>query len=147
MTAIDLIDFASGSVRAFPPWALVAVIALSARVLLSDVAHGNVNIPIAALVVATGYQWQRGRERSAGLLAALAAVLKVTPALFVLYFAWKRSPRALLYFGIGVALFGFGVPALFLGPSFTCELLAAWWKQMVEPFASGAARPARLRWR
>ena len=130
---------AAGSVRAFPPWALVALVALSARVLLSDIAHGNINIPVAALVVATGVQWQRGHERTAGLLAALGAVLKITPALFVFYFAWKRSPRALVFFVFGIALFGFAVPALFLGPSFTCDLLAGWWRQMVEPYASGAA--------
>ena len=130
---------AAGSLRAFPPWALVAVIALSSRVLLSDVTHGNVNIPVAAAVVAAGWHWQRGHERAAGLLAALAAVLKVTPALFVLYFAWKRSPRALLHFAIGVALFGFVVPALFLGAGHTSELIGAWWQQMVAPYASGAA--------
>jgi len=128
----------AGSVKAFPPWALVVVIALTARVLLSDIAHGNVNIPVAAIVVAAGWQWQRGNERSAGLLAGLGAALKVTPALFLVYFLWKRGFRASFHFVVGVALAGLALPMLVLGPRHHLDLVAAWWQQMVAPYASGA---------
>ena len=130
---------AAGDLESFPPWALLALIALVARVLLSDIAHGNVNIPVAACVIAAGRNWQRGREREAGWLAGLAAVLKVTPALFLAYFAWKRSPRAVLHFVLGAAVAGVVLPMLVLGPTTTLELLAAWWAQMVQPFVEGAA--------
>ncbi|MCY3001637.1 MAG: glycosyltransferase family 87 protein [Planctomycetota bacterium] len=129
---------AAGNVESFPPWALLVVIGLIARVLLSDIAHGNVNIPVAACVVAAGRNWQLGREREAGWLAGLAAVLKVTPALFLAYFAWKRSPRAFVHGLIGIAVAGIGLPMLVLGPAATFELLGAWWAQMVQPFVEGA---------
>jgi hypothetical protein len=130
---------AAGSVKAFPAWACVAVIALCARVLLSDVAHGNINIPIAALVAAAAWDWSRGRELRAGAWIGLGAVLKVTPALFLLYFAWKRSSRAFVAALASMALFAFVAPALFLGWRFNLELASAWWQQMIEPFAAGRA--------
>ncbi len=129
---------AAGNFESFPPWALLVVIGLIARVLLSDIAHGNVNIPVAACVVAAGRNWQLGREREAGWLAGLAAVLKVTPALFLAYFAWKRSPRAVVHFVLGITLAGVVLPMLVLGPATTLELLGAWWTQMVQPFVEGA---------
>ncbi len=130
---------AAGNVESFPPWAWLVVIVLIARVLLSDIAHGNVNIPVAACVVAAGRNWQQGREREAGWLAGLAAVLKVTPALFLAYFVWKRSPRAVAHFLVGVLVAGILLPMLVLGPTTTVELLGAWWAQMVQPFVEGAA--------
>lgn len=129
---------ASGDLESFPPWALLVVIGLIARVLLSDIAHGNVNIPVAACVVAAGRNWQAGREREAGWLAGLAAVLKVTPALFLAYFAWKRSPRAVVHFALGATVAGVVLPMVVLGPTVTFELLGAWWSQMVQPFVEGA---------
>lgn len=135
---LTAMKIAAGSVRAFPPWACVVGIVLCARVLLSDVAHGNINIPIAAVLVASASAWSRGRELRAGLWIGLALVLKVTPALFVVYFAWKRSLRGVLGALAGAIFFAFVAPALFCGWSFNLELLGAWWRQMVEPFLSAA---------
>ena len=133
---------AAGQGRTFPPWALVALLLLCGRVLLSDIAHGNVNMLVAALVVAAGRAWQLGRERSAGWWAGFAAVLKITPALFVAYFAWKRSPRALVHMLAAIVVFGVLLPMLVLGPGHHLELLGGWWRQMVEPYAAGA--PLRI---
>jgi hypothetical protein len=139
---VTVVRMATGETRTFPPWAWLLLLVLSARVLLSDIAHGNINIPVAAVVVAAGRQWQRGREAAAGWFAGLGAVLKVTPALFLAYFAWKRSPRACVHMLAAIAVFGLLLPMLFLGPAHHVELLAGWWQQMVEPFASGA--PLRI---
>jgi alpha-1,2-mannosyltransferase len=128
---------AAGSPSRFPPWAALAVLALSARVLLSEVAHGNVNMAVGATVVASARAWRGGRELRAGLWAALGAALKVTPALLVAYFLWKRSPRALAGAGAGLVAF-LALPALLLGWSFNLELLAGWWRQMAEPYLGAA---------
>ena len=124
---------AAGSASRFPPWAALLVLALSARVLLSEVAHGNVNMAVGATVAASARAWAGGRELRAGLWAALGAALKVTPALLLVYFLWKRSPRALAGSGVGLLAF-LALPALFVGWSFNLELLAGWWRQMVEPY-------------
>ena len=133
---------AAGQGRTFPPWALAAMLLLCGRVLLSDIAHGNVNMLVAALVLAAGRSWQLGRERAAGWWAGMGAVLKITPALLLLYFAWKRSPRAVAHMLAAVVVFGLLLPMVVLGPSHHLELLAGWWRQMVEPFAAGA--PLRI---
>lgn len=133
---------AAGHGRSFPPWALVVLLLLCGRVLLSDIAHGNVNLLVAALVVAAGRAWQLERERAAGWWAGLGAVLKITPALFLAYFAWKRSPRAVLHMLAAIVVFGLLLPMLVLGPSQHLELLGGWWQQMVEPYAAGA--PLRI---
>jgi hypothetical protein len=129
---------AAGSVRAFPPWGAALVLALGARVLLSDFAHGNVNVVVAALIAATAALWVRGRDGLAGVAVALGAVLKVTPALFLVYLAWKRSLRGLLGFVAGVAVFAFLLPGVLLGWQRNLDLAHGWWLQMVEPYVSGA---------
>ncbi len=129
---------AAGALPDFPPWGLLALVVLLARVLLSDIAHGNINIPVAACVVAAASSWGRGRERAAGLWAALGATLKVTPALFLAYFAWKRSPRAVLWMLAGVTLFAFVIPGALLGFERHFALVGEWSEQMLEPHLSGS---------
>lgn len=129
---------AAGALHDYPPWALVALIALLARVLLSDIAHGNINIPVAACVVASAASWGNGRERAAGLWAAFGATLKVTPALLLAYFAWKRSPRAALWMLVGIALFAGVIPGFVLGFERHLALVGEWRDQMLEPYLSGA---------
>ena len=79
----------------FPPWAALVVVLLSLRVLLSDVAHGNINLILAAAVALAAAQWTRGNAFRAGVSIGFAAVLKVTPAIFVLFFLRKKSLRGL----------------------------------------------------
>lgn len=124
--------------RDWPPWAAALVIALSARVLLSDVAHGNVNIVLGATVVAAAVAWSRGQDWRAGLAAGLGTALKVTPGLLLLYFAWKRSARGVGGWLAGVLLGVFVLPAPFVGAARASELALAWWRQMIAPFVSGA---------
>jgi len=130
---------AAGRLRDYPPWALVALVAIVARVVLSDIAHGNINLPVAACVVASARSLARGEERAAGLWAALGATLKVTPALLLVYFVWKRRPRAVFWMLLGLGLFAYVLPGAVLGYARQGELLADWQQQMVTPYVSGAA--------
>ena len=67
------------------------VLLLSFRPILSDLHHGNINIMILFLIVATSGPGDGGTTCSPGCLLGLAITYKVTPALFVPYFVWKRS--------------------------------------------------------
>jgi hypothetical protein len=61
--------------------------------------------------------YHRQRDVLAGVVLGLAIACKVTPALFLPYFLWKRSWKALGGCVLGLALFlwpGF-VPALLMG--------------------------------
>jgi len=121
---------------ALGPWAVVAVLVLSFRPLHSDVLHGNLNIVVGATVAIAAWRWFRRDELGAGLWLGLGAVLKVTPALGVVFFCWKRSGRGLGGMVLGV-LVGVLLPALFVGWERNLELDAAWWEQMVAPYLAG----------
>jgi hypothetical protein len=122
----------------FPLWAKVLTVVLSLRPIMGDLSHGNVNLLIMFLVVAALYALHRGQDVASGLILALAIACKVTPLLFVPYFAWKRAWRALAGCAIGLALFLVVVPGYFLGMSRNLSLLGSWYGCMVRPFmASG----------
>jgi alpha-1,2-mannosyltransferase len=122
--------------RPFPAWAQGLAVLLSLRPVLSDLQHGNVNLFILFLIVAALTAYRRGFDLFAGIVLALSVACKVTPALFVPYFVWKRAWKMLAGTIFGLALFlwpGF-VPALFLGWDENRHQLTSWYKEMVHPF-------------
>src|SRR5262245_31591427 len=123
--------------RPFPAWAKALTVVLAIRPILGDLSHGNVNIFILFLVMAALYAFSRGKDLASGLLLALAIACKVTPALFVVYFLWKRAWRVLAGCGLGLALFFFVIPAAVLGWDQNKDLLASWVDQMVTPYLVG----------
>jgi alpha-1,2-mannosyltransferase len=120
--------------RPFPPWAKALTILLSLRPVMGDLAHGNVNLFILFLVAGALYAYHRQRDWTAGVVLALAIACKVTPALFVPYFLWKRSWKVLGGCALGLVLFFFVVPGLFLGPERNLRLLGSWVECMVTPY-------------
>ena len=70
-------------------------------------------------------------------MIALAIACKITPALFIPYFVWKRSWLALAGVAVGLGLFFFVIPGAVLGWSDNWELLQSWFKQMVWPYIAG----------
>jgi hypothetical protein len=118
----------------FPAWAKALTILLSLRPILGDLSHGNVNLFILFLVVGALYAFQRGRDLTAGLTLALAIACKITPALFVPFFLWKRAWKAVAGCLAGLVLFFLLVPGAFLGSKHNLDLLTSWTHQMVTPF-------------
>jgi energy-coupling factor transporter transmembrane protein EcfT len=121
----------------FPTWAIGLAVLLSLRTILSDLTHGNVNLLIMFLVIASLFAYRSKWDVSAGIVLALAIACKVTPALFVGYWIWKRAWRAIAGCGIGLILFFFVFPSLYLGWSENLELLTSWFRQMVLPYVVG----------
>src|SRR5262249_4776420 len=99
----------------FPEWAKAATVLLSLRPIMSDLLHGNVNLFILFLVLAFLYAFHRGRDFLSGNILGLAIACKVTPALFLPYFLWKRAWTAALGCAVGLVLFLLVVPGLRLG--------------------------------
>ena len=102
--------------RPVPSWVQAMIVLLSLRPIMSDLHHGNNNIIILFLVVATLAAWRKGYDVLAGLILAYAIAFKVTPGLFLLYFAYKRSWRTVGATALGMGIFLLIVPSLFLGP-------------------------------
>lgn len=128
---------AAGRARDLPTWGQLTVLAISFRVLHSQVQHANLDLVVGATVVAAFVAWARGRELTAGLALGLGAVLKVTPVLGVLWLVRKGSAWGLVGMVLGVALFALAVPALGLGWERNLELVARWWEQMPAPYLAG----------
>ncbi|MFO0877471.1 MAG: glycosyltransferase family 87 protein [Gemmataceae bacterium] len=122
--------------RPFPTWAWMLLVVCSLKPILDDLSHGNVNLLILFLVVASLRAYTAGREVLGGVVLALAIACKVTPALFVPYFVWKRSWKALAgcVVGIGLFLWPGVVPSLRLGFEDNQEQLVSWYRGMVHPF-------------
>jgi hypothetical protein len=125
-----------GRGRPFAAWAMVVAVILSLRPIMSDLQHGNVNLFLLFVVVAALTAFNRGRDLLCGILLALAIACKVTPALFLPYFLWKRAWKALAGSVIGLALFLWpgALPAMFLGYEYNQRLLVSWYEDMVEPY-------------
>ena len=121
----------------WPDWALLVLILLSSRVFISDLTHGNVNLVIGGFVVVALLCSFYERDFLSGLAIGLATVLKVTPALFIPYFLYKRRWWSVAGSIVGIALFCWLIPGLILGFDFNNQLIIEWYKQMVRPFLAG----------
>ncbi len=77
--------------------------------------EGQINIPVATGLVAYWYWLRDRRAGKAGLALAAAVALKPIAGLFVLYAAWRREWRLLLFAAAGLALFGL-LGAILAGP-------------------------------
>jgi hypothetical protein len=123
----------------FPPWAMALTVVLSLRPIMGDLSHGNVNLFILFLVIGALYAFHRGRDLTAGVTLALAIACKVTPALFVPYFLWKRAWKTVAGCAAGLVLFFVIVPGSFLGGERNLDLLRSWVNQMVTPYVVSGA--------
>jgi hypothetical protein len=120
--------------RVLPSYVQGAVLLLSFRPILGDLHHGNNNLLILFLICAALLAWRKGYDVLAGLTLGLAVAYKVTPALFIPYFMYKRSWRTVGASLLGVGLFLVVVPGLVIGPQFNGECLGMWWHRMMSPF-------------
>ncbi len=106
-------------------------VAVALPAIIGDLTHNNVNIFILFLVAAMLELYRRGQDCAAGLTLALAIACKLTPLLFVPYFAWKRQWRLLHATGVGLAVWLFIVPSWILGWEWNWQLLRNWSELMI----------------
>lgn len=118
-------------------WCYFAVALMSLRPLLSDLHHGNVNILILFMVVLALDAWSQGKDWLGGAALGLAITCKVTPALFLPYFFYKRSWKMLVATGVAICVFMFVVPVVVLGPDLASQCLGSWWHRIISPYVSG----------
>ena len=117
-------------------WVFVAGIACCAPFLLSAQAHQQVDIVIAALLVAGCLELTRGRDFAGALLIGLCAAVKGPPLLFIGYLAFRRRwAAAALTFVVAIVVNL--LPDLFLFPQQGQLRLAAWIQGSFMPTLSG----------
>lgn len=141
-SAVVLLRMARGRGRELAPWAVGLVLLLSFRPILSDLQHGNINLLILFLIVASLLTWRKGQDVTAGMILALAIAYKVTPGLFLPYFAYKRSWKAVGATLVGLVLFLLVIPGAVLGPGFNWQCLMKWRQNIISPFVEGDTIPS-----
>ncbi|WP_135819578.1 glycosyltransferase family 87 protein [Halostella litorea] len=103
-----------------------------------SVFYGNVNVQLAALTVAGFVALDRGREELSGVAFALAAFIKVFPALFGVWFLRRRAWRAVgAAVGTGLGLLALGVPVFGVGTTRTYLEEALFPRNRAELFQGG----------
>jgi hypothetical protein len=122
--------------RRFPGWAWILVVLCGLKPILDDLSHGNVNLLILFLVVASLRAYQGRFDFLAGILLALAIACKITPALYVPYFLWKRAWQVLAgcVVGLGLFLWPGVVPSLRIGMHENQQQLVSWYRVMAQPY-------------
>ncbi|HDZ44613.1 MAG TPA: DUF2029 domain-containing protein [Phycisphaerae bacterium] len=101
--------------------------------ILSDVQHGNTNVFVMFLVVLHLWLYRRGSDLGAGAALAAAICLKMTPALFVLYWLYQRNWRLVAYTAAAGVVFVVGVPAAVVGVDRYVLLMRTWLNNLIIP--------------
>ena len=97
---------------------------LTLQFILRDLDDGGPHLMLLGILTGGIYAIWTGKERLGAMLVGLGIVLKITPALFVILFLWKRQWRLACYTILAVLLWIL-LPILYMGP-------ASWWAHHVE---------------
>ncbi|HKQ46686.1 MAG TPA: glycosyltransferase family 87 protein [Phycisphaerae bacterium] len=114
-------------------WLMTAI--FGTRAVFSDIQHANVNTFVLIWIALAWTLFMKGKDFWVGIFLVAAIVTKITPALLLLYFVYKRAWRVCLGGLVGIALFFFIVPGISLGFTRNWALLTSWYHMLVEPFA------------
>jgi hypothetical protein len=117
-----------------PLGVLITAAAFGARPVISDLQHANLNIFMAIWIGLSLLSYLKSRDTLAGVFLALAVVTKITPALLLLYFVYKRAWRVCLACGVSLIFVVLVLPTLFLGWSLNNDWLVSWFNMLVTPF-------------
>ncbi|TKS59940.1 MAG: hypothetical protein EWM72_01797 [Nitrospira sp.] len=97
----------------------VMVIVLAGQFILYDLDDGGPHTILLAMLVGAMYAVWKGWDKLGAMWFGLAIALKVTPALFLPFFMWKRQWRLALYTTVATVCWII-LPMVWMGP-------ATWW--------------------
>lgn len=121
--------------RRQPGWVLVTLTVLAmAKFFAHELVLGQVNGLLAVIVVGAAVALRRGRERTAGILIALAIVVKPYAIIFLPWLLARRRAGSIATASAscaGIIL----LPALVYGLAGNLEQHRAWWKTVTESTA------------
>jgi hypothetical protein len=97
----------------------------------------QIDILTLALLVGAFVSWRRGAPLAGGLWAGLAVLLKVTPALVVLWFAAKRQWRVVAAAVVTIVLAGPVADVVVFGPADAAAQYQGWLRRAVTEGSHG----------
>lgn len=123
-----------------PPmaWRVVPLI-MTTVVIMSNLATSQINIFIFSLIVIALDHFIKRRDHWAGLLIGIAAAIKLTPGLFVLYFAYKGCWKTVLWAAIGGLICWAIVLPIIMGPEYYMEVMSSWLGMLQSYAAEGTS--------
>jgi len=138
MAIFDLLGFKPGDWRALWqraawPDRLVALI-MSLAILLDNLTMAQINILVFSLTLSALWLWRHARPWLAGLMLAAAIMIKMTPAIFVLYWIVRRQWKMLGGVLIGLLVFTAVLPSLCFGFEKNLLYHRQWLGRTVKPF-------------
>ena len=95
-------------------WLMALATLMASRFLIRDVLECGINLTLVTLAWLSFYLWTKKRDVLGGSCLGLAVALKMTPALFIVWFAWKRQWK-IVASSIGVTAALMLSPALIMG--------------------------------
>jgi len=114
--------------RVRPRWFIAAAIVVAmGKFYGHELVLGQVNLLFAVLVLLAVAALARGREGAAGLLAALAIVVKPYAVIFAPWIAARRRLGSIVALGAGLAVAA-ALPAALYGIGGAIDLHLAWWR-------------------
>lgn len=102
-----------------------------------DFLHGQVNTLILFLLTTALWSYTKERDMLCGILIGLAAAIKITPALLVLFFLIKKEYRVVLG-ALAALVVTLVAPVPFFGIGKTVFLLDKWFSLVITPFINDA---------
>jgi Glycosyltransferase family 87 len=113
-SSVALVLGADRAYRSHPQWVLIVMLALCLEPVYSSITSGQVDIPILFAMYVVYWAFKRGHPVLAGCAIAVAAMIKLSPALLLIYFLYKRQFKVVIsgvmavvvLLGIGIAVTG-----------------------------------------
>jgi hypothetical protein len=126
-------------------WVIGLALLWSLQILISDFQHGNTNTFVLFFVTLHLWLFRKGSDVWAGAALAVAICLKMTPALFVLYWLYQREWKLLSLTAIWGFVFVGVVPAAFIGVEQHILLTQTWLNNLIIPgLVKGAWYPIHV---
>jgi len=116
-----------------PDWVVALGLGWAAVLVVGDIQHGNTNSFVLAAIVLHLWLYRRGSDVWAGAALALAICLKLTPALFLLYWLYQRNWKLLAATAAAGMLFAVAIPAAAVGTGHYRTLMDTWLNEMIIP--------------
>lgn len=118
--------------QGIPDWVFALGAVWWITLVISDIQHGNTNGFVFAAIALHLWLYRRGNNPQAGAALALAVCLKMTPALFMLYWLYQRNWKLLGGF-LAAMLLAVALPMAAFGPARGSDLYETWYDNLIRP--------------